>query len=264
MNILETIAQAKRREIDLRMAQFPVSGLEKSRFFNRSPLSLTGFLNQPESSGIIAEFKRRSPSKGILNREATVEQVTTGYREAGASGLSILTDSDFFGGVNDDLERARELNDIPVLRKDFILDPWQVIEAKAIGADAILLIAAILNKDQVLELARLAAGLGLETILEIHSPEELNHRNHYINMIGVNNRNLADFRVDMSISIELANQIGSGETFISESGIREPADVINLKAAGYSGFLIGEHFMVTEDPAAACRNFISTLKQFAL
>jgi indole-3-glycerol phosphate synthase len=260
MNILETIALAKRHEVEERKETMPASFLEKSINFSRLPLSLTRFLSQPDASGIIAEFKRKSPSKGILNPNVTVEGITTGYASSGASALSVLTDVDFFGGSNNDLIKARELNSIPILRKDFIVDPYQVIEAKSIGADVILLIAAILTQKEVSELSNLARDLGMETILEVHSLKELGHRSSAVDIIGVNNRNLADFKVDLGISFDFSREIGD-DTFISESGIHSPKDIVSLREAGYSGFLIGEHFMVTEDPAETCRNFVSTIKK---
>jgi indole-3-glycerol phosphate synthase len=259
MDILETIAQTKRREIEIKKSGQPASLLEKSRFFSRSCTSLSDSLRQPGSSGIIAEFKRKSPSKGILNPDALIVDVTKGYARAGAAGISVLTDTEFFGGFNEDLIRVRENNTVPILRKDFILDSYQLIEAKSIGADVILLIAAILTPRQVHELARTARDLGMETILEVHSLRELDHRSPYISIVGVNNRNLSDFKVDIRISMELSGEIGRDDLFISESGLREPADVNKLRQAGYSGFLIGEQFMASPDPSVACMDFISKL-----
>jgi len=219
---------------------------------------------RPGASGIIAEFKRQSPSKGIINANAKVEEVTVGYMNAGASALSILTDNQFFGGNNEDLIKARELNFCPILRKDFIVDPYQIIEAKSIGADAILLIAAILTPEETLHFATLARSLGLETILEVHGCTELSHLNNKISILGVNNRNLADFTVSLDISLSLSEFISDRILAISESGIHDPADVHLLKQAGYKGFLIGEQFMSAGDPASACQTFISQLIQFEL
>jgi len=219
---------------------------------------------RPGASGIIAEFKRQSPSKGIINANAKVEEVTVGYMNAGASALSILTDNQFFGGNNEDLIKSRELNFCPILRKDFIVDPYQIIEAKSIGADAILLIAAILTPEETLHFATLARSLGLETILEVHGCTELSHLNNKISILGVNNRNLADFTVSLDISLSLSEFISDRILAISESGIHDPADVHLLKQAGYKGFLIGEQFMSAGDPASACQTFISQLIQFEL
>jgi indole-3-glycerol phosphate synthase len=259
MDILNTIAEHKRSEVAGRKELYPVSLLERSRFFQMRPVSLTRHLLQSGASGIIAEFKRKSPSKGFINAGASLGEVTTGYVRAGASAISVLTDGHFFGGKNEDLTLAREWNSCPVLRKDFIVDPYQVIEARSIGADAILLIAKILTPEETLDLATLAHSLGMETILEVHGSSELGHLNEHINILGVNNRNLTDFTVSLDISLSLSALIPDGIPAISESGIRDPADVIQLRRAGYQGFLIGEQFMATGDPAAACRDFISKL-----
>lgn len=261
MNILQTIAAQKLNEVSQRKELYPIAVLERSTLFNRTPVSLAKQLLLPDASGIIAEFKRQSPSKGIINNSAKVEEVTAGYRISGASALSVLTDNRFFGGNNEDLIMARESNGCAILRKDFMVDPYQVIEAKSIGADAILLIASILTPLETLNLATLARSLGLETILEIHNFDELSHLNDQISIIGVNNRNLADFTVSLDISLSISNFIPNGILAISESGIRHPADVSLLKNAGYKGFLIGEQFMSAIDPVIACRDFISELKQ---
>jgi len=260
MNILSTIAEFKRTEVAARKELYPVALLEKSRFFETTPVSMTRYLRRPDKSGIIAEFKRKSPSKGMINAFVSIDQVSIGYMQAGASALSVLTDKEFFGGTNEDLTRARELNYCPILRKDFIIDPYQVIEAKSIGADAVLLIAAILDQKQMMELAKLALNLGLETIMEVHSHEELDKHNEFISIIGVNNRNLADFSVSLDVSLHFSKLLGKDTLAISESGIREPGDILFLRQAGYQGFLVGEQFMATSDPAAACHLFISKLK----
>jgi indole-3-glycerol phosphate synthase len=259
MNILTTIAAHKRKEVAERKTWYPTALLERSPLFNTRPLSLTKHLLSPGASGIIAEFKMKSPSKGLINAHANVAEVTTGYMKAGASGLSVLTDQEFFGGKNEDLIKARELNYCPILRKDFMVDPYQIIEAKSIGADAILLIAAILSPEETLSPATLARSLGLETILEVHGSNELTHWNDQISILGVNNRNLADFTVSLNISLSLSKFISDGVLAISESGIHDPGDVDLLKQAGYKGFLIGEQFMSAGDPALACHTFISRL-----
>lgn len=260
MNILSTIAEFKKIEVSLHKNLVSEAQLEKSPFFARVPLSMTQYLNNPDKQGIIAEFKRRSPSKGVINSSASIEEVTTGYLRAGASALSVLTDNEFFGGSKEDLIQARRLNDCPILRKEFIIDPYQIIEAKSIGADAVLLIAAILTKAQVRELSKIARDLGLETIMEVHSLEELEYMNENINIVGVNNRNLTNFIVSLETSLSLANNFGKGTFAISESGIRKPSDIQMLRQAGYKGFLIGEQFMASPDPSAACSRFISNLK----
>ena len=260
MNILATIAAHKRLEVAGRMEHSSEAMLRRSPLFERETLSLRESLTRPDASGIIAEFKRMSPSKGMINDQCKVDEVTKGYATAGASGLSVLTDKRFFGGSSDDLISARNVNNIPILRKDFMVDPYQVIEAKAIGADVILLIAAILSPELTLEMATLARSMGMETILEVHGLSELDQMNDQITILGVNNRNLADFTVSLDISLELAKHIPAGVLAISESGIRNPADVQLLKHAGYRGFLVGEQFMSTADPAAACETFISQIR----
>jgi indole-3-glycerol phosphate synthase len=259
MNILDKIIQHKKKEIIDKALKKPVNKLEKSSYFNRKTLALTEALLNNEKTGIIAEFKRKSPSKGILNDEATVEEVITGYFRGGASALSILTDSAFFGGSVQDLLRARELASIPILRKDFIIDEYQIIESKAIGADAILLIAAALGKNQLKKLARLAVSLNLQIILEIHESPELIMATPDISVIGVNNRNLKDFNVDINCSLELARLIPPGFIKISESGIHSVDTIKRLKLAGYQGFLVGEQFMHQPDPALAFMSFVKQL-----
>jgi indole-3-glycerol phosphate synthase len=260
MNILSTITASKKAEVAKNRELQPIAKLERSPLFQRQPLSMTQALLGLDATGIIAEFKRRSPSKGIINAGAKPGEVSLGYIQAGASGLSVLTDGGFFGGSNDDLARVRAMNSCPILRKDFVVDPYQIIEAKSIGADAILLIASILTVTETLQLATLARSLGLETILEVHNREELGHWNDQISIIGVNNRNLDDFTVTLNISISMAEYIPAGTLAISESGIRTAEDIVLLKKKGYKGFLIGEQFMSTTDPVAAAREFMGNLK----
>ncbi len=259
MNILDKIIQFKKEEVIEKALKKPVRELEKARYFNRRILALTDALLDNEKTGIIAEFKRKSPSKGILNNEATIEEVTTGYFRGGASALSILTDTAFFGGSAHDLMRARELVSIPILRKDFIIDEYQIIESKAIGADAVLLIAAALEKNQLKNLARLAVSLNMQVILEIHDSSELAMITDDTAIIGVNNRNLKDFTVDINCSVEMAKLIPSDLVKISESGIHSAGVINRLKAVGYQGFLIGEQFMHQNDPASAFMSFVKQL-----
>jgi indole-3-glycerol phosphate synthase len=260
MNILSTIAAHKKAEVAKNKELCPIAILEGSVNFHRQPLSMTDYLLRGNATGIIAEFKRQSPSKGIINITAKPEEVSIGYILAGATALSVLTDSEFFGGSNADLVKVRAVNSNPVLRKDFMVDPYQIFEAKSIGADAILLIASILTIKETLQMATLARSLGLETILEVHNREELNHWNDQISILGVNNRNLDNFTVSLDVSLSLAEFIPSGTLAISESGIRTAEDLIRLKKEGYRGFLIGEQFMSTGDPVAAAREFIDNLK----
>ena len=259
MTILEKIISNKKKEVAALKEQSTLRALENSKLFSRATLSLSGFILNPIKSGIVAEFKRKSPSGGIINSHSMVEVVTKGYSCAGASGLSILTDKMFFGGDCTDLLCAREHNDIPILRKEFIIDEFQVLESKAAGADAILLIAAVLDKEQVLELASLSHSLNLEVLLEIHSLGELDKVNEYVNIIGVNNRELNTLTTNVRLSLELADKLPGEFVKISESGISEPQMVIDLRNAGYNGFLIGEYFMSKPDPVAAFADFLKMI-----
>lgn len=261
MTILDEILQKKRAEIALAQKTASPHKLKKSSLFSRQTLSLKDFILHPEKTGIIAEFKRRSPSAGIINDQSTIEEVTTGYFRSGASGLSILTDESFFGGSVADLKRARQLNSLPVLRKDFIIDEYQVAEAKSYGADAILLIAAALEVDQALNLARYAHSLNLEVLLEIHNEEELCYINEFTDVIGVNNRDLKTFKVDIDLSVNLAGKIPAGMVKISESGISSPLILKRLRGCGFHGFLIGERFMRDPEPARAFSAFVEQLMQ---
>ena len=259
MTILEKIIDNKRSEVDALLKHSTMKDLEKSRFFTRKTISLKDYLVDPGRTGIIAEFKRKSPSKGVINLNADIAQVTKGYAQSGASALSVLTDKEFFGGSLNDLVIARENNTIPILRKEFIIDEYQVVESKAIGADAVLLIASVLSDKQVLELAKLSHSLGLEVILEIHSKSEIGSVNEHIDIIGVNNRDLETFVVDSTVSVDMAGIIPSRFLKISESGISSPAIIRSLKQAGYDGFLIGEKFMTNENPVTAFTDFIKEI-----
>ncbi len=260
MNILGEIVSHKRKLIEERKALYPIALLEQSIYFQNPVVSLKEYLLRPDKSGIIAEFKRKSPSKGMINPYAQVEEVSIGYMQAGASALSVLTDQAFFAGKNEDLQTARKYNFCPILRKDFIIDPYQVFEARAIGADAILLIAEVLSAEKVHSLAELARSIGLEVLLEIHSEKQLHKICPEVTVVGVNNRNLEDFSVSIETSLALAEQIPAEFTRISESGISSPEAIVTLRQAGFQGFLIGEHFMKTADPAKTCRQFIQEVE----
>src|ERR1700761_8884402 len=261
MNILDKIVAHKRIEIQTAKKNVSYTSLEESEFFHRDVLSFKDFLLDPDRTGIIAEFKRKSPSKGIINDKVSVENVTTGYAAAGASALSVLTDRQFFMGRKIDLVRARKNNKIPILRKDFMIDEYQVIEAKALGADVILLIAAILTPAEIQQLASLAKSLELNVLLEVHNLEELQRSiNPNLDAIGVNNRNLADFTVSVETSYQLAEHIPSDFLKISESAISNPETIRQLKKAGFNGFLIGENFMKQTDPGAAMREFVKEMR----
>lgn len=257
--VLDKILKNKRKELEERKALTSVRKLELSPYYQRERLSLKTALTVTGSSGIIAEFKRKSPSAGWLFPNADPVSVCTAYASAGAAGLSVLTDREFFGGTRDDLMRAREVNTIPILRKDFLIDPYQVVEARAIGADVILLIAAALGNSLCLELGRIAHELGLEVLLEIHKKSELSFINEHVDLVGVNNRDLKKMKTDVSISESLAGKIPGEFVKISESGISDPDVVRKLKKAGYRGFLVGEYFMAKKDPGNACRKFISKI-----
>jgi indole-3-glycerol phosphate synthase len=259
MTILEEIVNYKKIQVAKDRDKKPVSTLEKSRLFSYYALSMTDYLQRPDKTGIIAEFKRRSPSKGVINSESSVEEVTTGYFRSGASGLSILTDEKYFGGNLADLKRARQLNPIPILRKDFIIDEYQVIEAKSNGADVILLIAAALDKITTKRLAGLARSLGMQVLLEVHEEIELNHLNEFVNIVGVNNRDLKSFQVNIERSVELSSGIPPEFVKISESGITSALIFRKLRSCGYQGFLIGEHFMRSPEPALAFSDFIELI-----
>ncbi len=259
MNILDTIIEYKRTEVAERKAAVATSTLEKSAIFWRRTLSLKAALTDPGSTGIIAEFKRRSPSKGVINDNVSVEDVTRGYTEGGAACLSVLTDQHFFGGSDADLLVAR-VNEIPILRKEFIIDEYQILEARAIGADAILLIAACLTPAEVRRLAVFARELGLEVLLEIHNEEELGHICEETEVVGVNNRDLKTFTVDIDRSIRLSRRIPAGKVLVAESGINKVQTILQMKDAGFSGFLIGENFMKAKDPAAAFLQFVGELQ----
>jgi len=260
MNILDKIVLHKLEEVKLSKTQVSIKELEAAAHFSRTPYSFKSFLLDDTRSGIIAEYKRKSPSKGIINDTSTVEEVTTGYAAAGASALSVLTDAEFFGGHRDDIIKARSVNDIPILRKDFVIDEYQLFEAKAMGADIVLLIAAILSPAEISSLTKRAKSLGLNVLLEVHNLSEL-QRSIYdgIDAIGVNNRNLGDFTVNIETSFELVDEIPNDFMKISESAISDTNTIKRLKAAGFHGFLIGENFMKTASPGQAMQRFVTEL-----
>jgi indole-3-glycerol phosphate synthase len=260
MNTLDNIIQSKHKEVALRKEQFPIKQLEKQPHFERKTFSMKQNLLS-SSTGIITEFKRKSPSKGVINDKASVIEVTQGYAQFGASAVSILTDTDFFGGKTDDLVAARSHLHLPILRKDFVIDEYQLIEAKAMGADVILLIAAALNPKQVKSLASVAHSLSLNVLLEVHDLEELQSSLVYeVDVVGVNNRNLKNFEVNIDTSKYLSEHIPQEFVKISESGISEVKTIKLLQDFGYQGFLIGENFMKAENPASAFEEFMEELR----
>ncbi|MCL1943356.1 MAG: indole-3-glycerol phosphate synthase TrpC [Candidatus Azobacteroides sp.] len=258
MDILDKIIAQKRIELRHYREAISLEELE-SRVFHHPKRSLKESLLKADVP-IIAEFKRKSPSKGFINEYAKISDIIPGYTRAGAAGISVLTDEKFFGGSISDLKQARELTDVPLLRKDFTIDEYQLYVAKAIGADAVLLIAAALTPGQTLNLARKSGELNLEVLLELHDESELDHINEYVDIVGINNRNLKTFSVDLEASIRLAGRLPKEFVRISESGISRPETVVQLKQAGFQGFLMGENFMKTDDPGKALEEFIGQSK----
>jgi indole-3-glycerol phosphate synthase len=260
MNILDKIIAQKKIEVAQRKAEVSIAELERGPFFKNETYSLKAALLDSSKTGIIAEYKRKSPSKGIINDRSPVEEVTLAYASHGASGISVLTDHEFFGGSLADLQKAAIVNKIPLLRKDFMIDEYQLLEAKAYGASVILLIAANLSVDEVKSLAGTAKSLGLEVLLEIHNEQELQHICDDVDLVGVNNRNLKDFEVSLETSAQLSNLVPTGKIKISESGIHRVEDIYFLEQYGYKGFLIGENLMKQEVPGDAFKNFAEQLK----
>lgn len=258
MTILDEINNYKKIEVAYRKELVSIDDLSRFPQFDKSTPSFSRALTK-KGSGIIAEHKRMSPSKGVINSRVNTQEVVLGYQNAGASAVSVLTDHNYFGGTIYDLMRAKEVLKIPILRKDFIIDEYQLYEAKALGASVILLIAASLDKKQCAQLAKKAQSLGLEVLMEVHNEEELDLANPFINVIGVNNRNLKTFDVDVNTSVALFEKIPNDFIKISESGISSVDTVNDLKKVGFQGFLMGENFMKTEYPGKSCAQFIQTM-----
>lgn len=260
MNILQKIIAGKYEEVEKNKALRPVKYLEESIFFDTPVVSMKDYLRRTDKVGIIAEIKRKAPSSGVLSQKVDVRQLSIGYMQAGATALSILTDGEYFGGSRDDLRIARKYNYCPILRKDFIVDEYQILEARSIGADCILLIAGCLSKDQCRNLADYAKRLGLEVLLEVHSLTELQtFLSQDVDIVGVNNRDLKTFKTDIRRSKELAPKIPGDFVKISESGISDPGAVRELREYGFDGFLIGTHFMKHTSPERACMQFIKEI-----
>jgi indole-3-glycerol phosphate synthase len=259
MNILDAIIKQKRTEVAEKQKLIPVDEVKQSGYFTRQVFSMKQSLLDPSKTGIIAEFKRKSPSKGTINEVADVVHVTEAYTKNGASALSVLTDEHFFGGSPNDLVRAR-VNNLPIIRKDFIIDEYQIVESKAMGADAILLIAACLSPLEVKQLAEFAVLIGLEVLLELHDESELGHICDKIDLVGINNRNLKTFDVDIDRSLAMAAKIPSEKIKIAESGISTVENIRLFRKNGFSGFLIGENFMKQENPGVAFEQFVTLLR----
>lgn len=291
MDILSEITDHKRIEVELqKQAVSPEQLREQVRdLMENSPAPRRSMKRALASSpaGIIAEFKRRSPSKGWIYETAKADEIPAAYEAAGASAISILTDEKFFGGSLRDIRTARPLVDIPILRKDFIIDEYQLLQARIAGADAVLLIAACLTQEECADLTARAHALGLEVLLETHSPRELAYISKDVDMVGVNNRNLGTFVTDVENSFRIAGQLrqtiagvrnisdarnvpnaqGSSDTprnlplLVSESGISHPETICRLRTAGFRGFLIGETFMKTPQPGDALKGFIQGIEE---
>lgn len=291
MDILSEITGHKRIEVELqKQAVSPEQLREQVRdLMENSPAPRRSMKRALASSpaGIIAEFKRRSPSKGWIYETAKADEIPAAYEAAGASAISILTDEKFFGGSLRDIRTARPLVDIPILRKDFIIDEYQLLQARIAGADAVLLIAACLTQEECADLTARAHALGLEVLLEIHSPRELAYISKDVDMVGVNNRNLGTFVTDVENSFRIAGQLrqtiadarnisdarnipdaqDSSDTprnlplLVSESGISHPETICRLRTAGFRGFLIGETFMKTPRPGDALKGFIQGIEE---
>lgn len=263
MNTLEKINSLKRKEVEENKLLYPIKLLERSGFFNTKTVSLEKYLKREDKNGIIAEIKKQSPSAGIINQYVNIEKTSIGYMQAGSSALSILTDKSFFGGKNEDLITARKFNFCPILRKDFIVDEYQIIESKSIGSDAILLIASSLSKTEIKSFTDLAFSLGLEVLFEVHSEEELDKIPANAKIIGVNNRDLRSMRINLETSYSLIHKLPRNVTKVTESGIENPNDIIQLKSSGYSGFLIGSYFMKHTEPSVACKELASVLRSMS-
>lgn len=258
MTVLDKIIAHKKREVEFKKRVISVQQLERSDLFNKETISFSEAI--VKNSGIIAEHKRKSPSKPTINSLVTLEEIVTGYENSGASALSILTDTHFFGGSLDDLLFTRSLVKIPILRKDFIVDPYQILEAKSNGADAILLIASALSKHEIVKFSTLAQSISLEVLLEVHNNEELQKAIvPSLNAIGVNNRNLKTFKVSLENSYNLVHNIPDEFVKVSESGLQSSEDILALKKIGFQGFLIGETFMKTSNPSAALSTFLNEI-----
>mgnify|MGYP003883034267 CR=1 FL=1 len=260
-SLIFEIKNFKITEVEQNKAISPIAKLEKSKYFESPTLSLQQYIKRTDKSGIIAEFKRRSPSNKNINYTSNIIEVVKGYEKAGAVGVSILTNKKFFDGSGIDIVNVRDIIDIPILKKEFIISEYQIFQAKSLGSDAILLIASILTKEEILNFSSLANSLGLEVLLEVHSGIELNKiSGNNIDIIGVNNRNLDTLEIDINNSIELYSMIPDGFVKISESGISDPRIISGLKEYGFQGFLIGENFMNQEHPGVACQEFINQIR----
>ena len=257
-DILSEIIEHKLVELKEQKKAISIEELQEQTK-QRMPISLRQALLS-STTGIIAEFKRKSPSKGWINEQADPQIVTRGYQQAGASALSILTDKTFFGGSLKDIQTVREQINLPILRKDFIIDEYQLYQARHAGADAVLLIAAALSLEACNDLTRKAHELNLEVLLELHQEEELKYITDETDVVGINNRDLGSFHTDVNHSFELIRHLPTSKVCVSESGISNPDTVKHLRNEGFRGFLIGGHFMSKPDPCQALQEFITELR----
>ncbi len=260
-NILENIVKERKHTVKKLKEVVSAQHWEMMPLFKKECVSLKRALLNKNNNGIIAEFKRSSPSRGIINSDVNVFDVVTDYQVNGASGVSILTEPEFFGGSNDDILSVADSIIIPILRKDFIIDEYQLMETKALGSDVLLLIAAALPKAEVQRFTKLAHELGMEVILEIHNQMELDWITDEIDIVGVNNRDLKTFTVDIRRSVELSEKIPKNKLRISESGIGDVASIKLLRQHGFNGFLVGEKFMKEKDPGRTFKNFTEELNK---
>jgi indole-3-glycerol phosphate synthase len=259
MTILDQIIADKKIEVAARQQAVPVEHLKSLCAGMKPGRSMKqALLDSP--AGIISEFKRKSPSKGYIHPDADLVSIVEAYQKAGCSAVSVLTDYTYFGGTINDFKAARAILNCPMLRKDFMVDPYQLYESKILGTDVILLIAAALTMDEAYDLGELAHELGMEVLLEVHNEEELDYISRFTDIVGVNNRNLKTFRTEVQISFDLAGKIPAGRVRISESGLSDPDTVKQLREAGFSGFLMGENFMKHKNPGAALRSFIDDMR----
>lgn len=259
MNILEKIVSEKRKSLVKLKEQVPVLSLEKNPLFQSERPSFFESLNKKEPS-VITEFKRKSPSKGDINPNAQISSIIPQYLNAVASAISVLTDI-HFGGELKDLNDAALISNVPLLRKDFIVDEYQILEAKSHGASAILLIAAVLSKREIFEFTRMAHGLGMNVLLELHDEIELQKIGPDNNIIGINNRNLTSFEVDTDNAINLLKSLDKEVIKVAESGIQDIEVAVSMYRAGFNAFLIGELFMGTDNPGEKANEFISKLNK---
>jgi len=265
MDKLKEIIKHKREHLKQQMSIKSIEQYKDTTYYNRETISLKQRLSIVDDPGIIAEFKRQSPSKGKINlSNSQLINVTKNYQNAGAAAISVLTDKKYFGGSNEDILSIRDQIDIPILRKEFIIDAYQIHEAKAIGADVILLIAAVLTKKDSQTLCNIAKSLNLEVLFEVHDKSEIKKIPNNVDVVGVNNRDLKVFKVDFSFSKKIINHLPNDVLKISESGISNIDTINDLSAIGYNGFLIGETFMKTEEPGKTCKQFIANCKKQSL